>query len=758
MKTQGLYSFRSPGRLFFILIIVSWICFNKPVRAIKIDKIIGGGKRHLTTHLPNILIGSTGDRLWVDFLSPEPGFVGCIDYIHKVNIPELYSFHIEPDISLYLQDYQWYPSHTMLRFASEKLQVTEYKFITRDDCAANLQTWANLSTDTLKIKLLWPDRLFQKIEDKGISGIVSLTRKRNAEETYFRFSPKTFLAVNDMSIISGIELAPGETKQMKIFVSFDLQDAEQKINKYMECDDALALQISEYQNWFDHVPVFECSDDLFNKTWAYRWFILRHNLARPGIGFLKDYVFYEGRGHKMTKTPWAPKNWEFSKLIPFSVPLHILESRWYPNTEYTKGTINSLLKSQSEDGRFHYVMTHYNESGFYYNFSAWAMWQFYLVHPDKEFLKFVIGSFHKQVSGWEQKFGSEDNPLITVTGNGGSTGKEFQPGYWYFNDFKLTPESDVYIKDKLNDTAVPLKRVDASIYHYLNLMGVASMYRELGNLGLADDFYSKADLLAQSIMNNMWDEDTAFFYDLHANDGRKAYVKNIVGFYPFYAKIAKEKHLEMWDHLFNTGEFWTFNPFPSTSADCPVYSAEGGWRDIQLNRTFFIKGRMGCVWNGPTWPYTNSMAIDAFANAVRMNSYKPDWRDKFQQALVKFCLLHYKNHDLKHPGIVEHYNSQTGEPLSDEIDYNHSYLIDIFIKNIAGVIPTIKGLRLDPIDIGLDFFVLDHLRYKEHALKITWKKAEKDIQDELEPGYCLYVDGKLRYKSSQLSRSIDIKL
>ena len=98
----------------------------------------------------------------------------------------------------------------------------------------------------------------------------------------------------------------------------------------------------------------------------------------------------------------------------------------------------------------------------------------------------------------------------------------------------------------------------------------------------------------------MWDGESGFFYDLHYQTDEKAYVKNIVGAFPFFAGITDENHVKCMETLFSE-EFDTGCPFPSVSKECKVFTPEGGWMGQ------FFKGRNGCIWDGPAWPYANSI-------------------------------------------------------------------------------------------------------------------------------------------------------
>ena len=86
------------------------------------------------------------------------------------------------------------------------------------------------------------------------------------------------------------------------------------------------------------------------------------------------------------------------------------------------------------------------------------------------------------------------------------TGKEYQPSYWYFHDYPMNP------KDK--STYTPLKRVDRSVYHYLNTKGLAAICRILQDPD-QKKYEELAEKIAADINQKMWDQNTHFYYDLH---------------------------------------------------------------------------------------------------------------------------------------------------------------------------------------------------------------------------------------------------
>ena len=129
---------------------------------------------------------------------------------------------------------------------------------------------------------------------------------------------------------------------------------EQKLDafwkKYPHLEDALHAAEKEWQDFQDKVPTFYCSNPIVNAAWSYRWFIMRHCTAYPAFGNLQHAVMYEGRSHRMNKTPFVSQGWEFTKLIPLSTPLHVTDYRWSEDHEIVREFLRSFFDSADENG------------------------------------------------------------------------------------------------------------------------------------------------------------------------------------------------------------------------------------------------------------------------------------------------------------------------------------------------------------------------------------------------------------------------
>lgn len=681
--------------------------------------------RTLRTRPGKLLLGPTGKRLFADYLDKEPGFVGRIDFIHTINLTGLYRVKCSA-----VQDYEaaetvWYPSMLTMELDSSRVTFSETKFITLDDCAVSCQTWTNKTGRPIEIALEVGAELCEAEYDA------------ESECMIFR-SPKTdhgFAVGAAVKTDLGLEanplmLNPGESVDFVVCAAVGNLETEttadliQKVKTYFSGDqDYIERQNREYQRFFDAIPYFDSSDPVLNKTWYYRWFILRHNLAQPDYGFLKGAVMYEGRSHKKSKAPLSSRGWGFAKLINLSTPHHIVDMRWHLNQKFVYEMIENMVNNLEENGLFCSAYVDRRLHSFA-NYGIWAIYQFYLVSGDQEFIRKILPRLKEVIANADRVYSRDDNLHVEVKHN--RTGKEYQPSYWYFHNYPDNPKDP--------ETYTHLKRVDRSIYHYQNVLGTARLCEAVGDPD-SEQYRAKAEAIKNDVLTKMWDQETEFFYDLHHETDEKAMVKNIVGIYPHWAQITAEEHLGALEKLFDPDHFHTNSPFPSVSRECPAYRPEGGW----MGR--FIKGRNGCVWCGPSWPYTTGVAIDAIG--LESKRYNHRYDREFAYYLREYSLQHFRDRDLNKPYLVEHYHGETGEPISDEPDYNHSFYINLIMTHAAGIDIRGDGIHFDPIDIGLDYFILDQVHIQGDVYKITYKKPDcTDPKAEgLESGYNVYKNG-----------------
>lgn len=692
-----------------------------------IDKKLAYPNRCLQSYCGKLLFAPTGDRLFCDCLDKVPGFSGNIDFIHKMNIPQLFTVKCSAEPDFVMADTVWYPSRLTMHYSDKKITFDEVKMITANDIAFCAQTWENHSKNVITLELSVDDSVCVKEQRDGYIWL-KMPEERNTIQVGAAIKW-------DASPDNKITVKPGETVSFTVAAAAaDItvegeQPAAERLNAFfarnLMPEQYVDENAKEFEKFFESLPKFNCSDELLNKTWFYRWYILRHNTSKPSHGFLQNTTVYEGRGHKTSKsTPLKVDGWEFSRLICLSMPLQLTDYKWCPDNEMLHDIIRGVLAQADENGIIQSAFTHHRGSPFS-NFLIWVVYQIYLIDKDKEFIKDILPQMKKCVDGNIKVYGAKDDHLqIEVKHQ--RTGKEFQPSYWYFTDF---PQNG---KDK--SKIIPMKRMDTSVYHYLNTLGLSRLMKEVG-----DDNYSYyeefATGIARDINEKAWDEETHFYYDLHHETNEKAMVKNIVGLYPYWAGIADEDKQDGMDYLFDENYFNTGAVFSTVAKDCVAYSPYGAWMG-------YMKSRNSCMWNGPSWPYTNGIMLDTIGRQSKLHNHKYD--GEFAEFLRKYSLEHYKAHDVAEPYLVEQYHAATDEAISDEPDYNHSYYLELIFAHVAGITLQQDKVVIEPIDIGLDYFKLDNVVIRGRNFSVQYARDEETAKEEnINSGLNVFIDGKL---------------
>lgn len=665
----------------------------------ELEQTLNGRHRSLRTLPGKLLLGSNGARLFADYLEQEPGFLGRIDFIHKLNLPGLFGLELSEKEEGKIGNF-WGPCRSRTTYRMGKLCLREEKFITWDDCAVVILHWKNDGEQEVRVRLKAAPG-WQVEREKG------LWKMRRDCATH-RLKLCGILQASAGLTEGELCLSAGKQGRLCVVMAVGEKSADswQALRERCMSADGDALRARHLEReaaWYAQMPSFHCSDPWLNSVWAYRCFLLRHNYVQPGMGRLRHGLFYEGRSHKLPKVEDHITGHEFTQLIPLSSPLHLTDARWKRDACECRETVLTLLENMDENGLFPTVKI--DETGKVYgNFLIWAVWQLMVVEPDTAFVHRILPGLKRNLSGIGQVY-CLPGDVLPVCRDHRMTGKEYQPSFWYFDGWPRQVDGRSEFR--------PLKRVDWAVYYYLNAKGLAELCRMVGDDSW-EEYRDLAQRIGEAILQRMWDPETGYFYDLDEQSDRRALTKSVTGIYPLWAGIPGVDASRLVESFLAEGTFRLGSGFASAEQRCPVFSAQGGWNG------YFFKGRNGCIWNGPSWPYTTGIALDALAKAVRQELLTgEEWR----QMLHEYVLEHFRFGDPEQPYLVEHYDSVTGEMLSDEPDYLHSYLMDLIIRQIAGVQPAPGGICFAPLQTGLQEFALEDVWVDGHRVSVSCRKG-----------------------------------
>ena len=132
---------------------------------------------------------------------------------------------------------------------------------------------------------------------------------------------------------------------------------------------------------------------------------------------------------------------------------------------------------------------------------------------------------------------------------------------------------------------------DACMQELLTCKILIDMAAVLGREDDVQALHAERDYLMHVVNDLLWDDKTAFYYDLWKND-RWNYVKHIGAYWALLAEIVPDDRADRFiAHLENENEFATPCPVPALSADHPQFDPDGDY------------------WNGGVWAPTNYMVL-----------------------------------------------------------------------------------------------------------------------------------------------------
>ncbi|MFQ6618040.1 MAG: trehalase family glycosidase, partial [Fidelibacterota bacterium] len=408
----------------------------------------------------------------------------------------------------------------------------------------------------------------------------------------------------------------------------------------------------------------------------------------------------------------------FRVPITYSAQCHMLETRWMKDPSIARGSILNFVQNQLKSGSFpgHVYPNWVQKDGFYHANWGRAVLELNRVHPDEGFLNKVYHALSRYAEYFDRERDRENSGLYDVI-NQFETGQEYMSRYMAVGS---NSDSGGW-GEKFR-----LKGVDATVYMYelkQALQGIAD------KLGILEDSYgwkSGADRIKNALLEIMWDPEAEIFSDVDPSSGRRTGIKAAVSFYPYMTDIVDESHLTgLKRHLFNPEEFWTPYPVPSTSLDDSYFSEYGEWKGKRHN----------CPWNGRVWPMTNSHIAEVLAGcALRFND--DELKNRAVDFIERFIRMMFFNSDVRRPNSFEHYNPFTGKPsiYRGVDDYQHSWIVDLIIKYVAGVIPMDGVVVVEPFPFELEWLKLEDVIVAGKNFKIEREESK----------FRVWVDGELK--------------
>ncbi len=473
-----------------------------------------------------------------------------------------------------------------------------------------------------------------------------------------------------------------------------------------------------WEEFLDLIPQFECSNPFITKYYWYRWYGIWLNTIPGGITRNYPYpIVTEGIDY-------------FRGVITYSLMCHLREVKWLKSPELGQGCVLTHIKHQTPAGHFagHIYLSHVQDQLFYHTDWGGAVLEFIYHHPDANFENLIRVSLEKCLEYYLTQRDKEKSYLFDIWDQF-ETGQEFSSRY-----FLADKSFDTYGWDNL----LRMKGVDVTFYTWRLVKLLAYLTRKRGQRRKAENFENIALRIQDAVRRYLWDGERRFFFDFEWSSKKRSSYFSAVGFYPSGDTIATKEMTEASiASLFDKEKFGTKYQTPTSPVDDPYFSDKAYWKGERAN----------CPWNGRVWPMVNSHIAEVLAYASKIDKR---YRKKLAEYIKAFIKMMFFDGDIQRPNCFEHYSPFTGEPSTYRgiDDYQHSWVVDLILKYVAGIRASEGKILIDPFPFDLNWLILRNAIIRGRRVTIIWNKRN---DGRARQGFQIFIDGKREFFSKNLT-------
>ncbi len=459
-----------------------------------------------------------------------------------------------------------------------------------------------------------------------------------------------------------------------------------------------------------NIPLFECPDKDFERTYYFRWWTYRKHVKKTPEG----YVITEF----LPEVSWS------GKFNTISCPAghHFYEGRWLHNPQYLDD----------------YCIFWLRKGGRPLQYSCWIADAYYarhLVTPNRKLLIDLLDDLIANYEEWEKRKLGEIGLFHQVDDRDGMEVSIGGSGY----------------------------RATINSYMYGDARAISRIARLASREDVSVRFKVKADKIQSLVLTYLWDEEAEFFKVVNNKTMEMAKVREQHGYTPWYFNLLpKGKGYERaWKQLMDPDGFHA--PFGPTTAEQrhPEFAIRYTGHECQWN---------GPSW--PLSTSVTLTALANVLNNYEQNAVtKRDYFDTLRIFTRSHKLQ--RDNGLIVPWIDENLNPYTGDWIARTRlkswnngtwdagkggkergkDYNHSSYNDLIITGLVGLRPREDNiLEVNPLlpEGTWDYFCLDNVLYRGRIITILWDRSGEKYGQGV--GLTVLVDGRKLASAPTLTR------
>jgi hypothetical protein len=490
----------------------------------------------------------------------------------------------------------------IIRFDKENNGYVTHHFETKKRLISNLYAKAPYPTDTRDFfagsEMPYSYGGFLGTSDDFYNYIKTDFYSESRTQDSLNFSDSGY--VDFVSLHYKFELKPGESKTIRYFrgeqdQTEDVSNLVQQVNELRTT--SLQPFVDNNIRLFGKIPRIDFKSEEEKLVYLSAFNLVRSCMLPP-TGETKHnfYVFSRnplwgwGHGHQVLHESLSMMAYVY--LDPESA----LESQ----RVYMEQQSDSGLIAYRHGPRGAQAYPHNGEPTTSAPFFSWINWELYKVSKDKKFLTEAYESGVKYTQ-WLFEHRDKDKDGLYEWGPYGIIENVRD---WYNAVFQVSAERFLDV-DK-EDISDELECLDLTTMIIKEMRCLSEMAAELGKKKEAKDWMEKADKTSELVNQQMWDENSRFYYSINMKDHSSFFMdrdlkrQEIIGFLPLWAKATdKERANLLIQTLTDSTKFWR-------KYGVPTLSAADEWYSPYVDYC--------CKWNGPVWLLWDYMVFDGLLN------------------------------------------------------------------------------------------------------------------------------------------------
>ncbi len=217
--------------------------------------------------------------------------------------------------------------------------------------------------------------------------------------------------------------------------------------------------------------------------------------------------------------------------------------------------------------------------------AGWAIEIIYTVTRDLDFVRELYPKLSSYHAFWYQQRDHDGDGLCEY----GSTDGTLEAARWESGmDNAVRFDETKMLKNSEAAWSMDQESVDLNSYLYFEKLVLGRLAEALGLQTEAVRWHREANALADEIRDQMYDENSGWFYDIDVSSKEIVAVQGPEGFIPLWAGLATPEQAErVRETLLDEAKFRTYVPFPTVSRAHPEFS-DGYWRGlVWLDQAYF---------------------------------------------------------------------------------------------------------------------------------------------------------------------------